>query len=244
MKYPLLAANWKMNMTRDQARSFCEDFMTQLEPAALPHVLIAPPFTALETVRSTLGGEAHVAAQNCHFVPHGAFTGEISTGMLIDLDVDAVIIGHSERRHVFHESQDLVSDRLRGVVESGLHAIYCVGETLEERESGRTFDVLGAQLEFMPELGSGLDKVTLAYEPVWAIGTGKVASVEQIAEVHGRLKDQFPGLGVLYGGSVKPDNIRSIASLSSVDGALIGGASLKVAEFLAIIRETLTVKGV
>ncbi|HPR62888.1 MAG TPA: triose-phosphate isomerase [Thermoanaerobaculia bacterium] len=244
MKYPLLAANWKMNMTRDQARTFCRDLTAKLDPASLSHVLIAPPYTAIETVASCLSGSVRIAAQNCHFAPNGAFTGEISTGMLIDLGVNAVIIGHSERRHVFHESQDLVTHRLRGVVESGLHAIYCVGETLEERESGRTFDVLEAQLEPLPNLGSALDKVTLAYEPVWAIGTGKVASVEQIAEVHGRLKERFSSLAVLYGGSVKSDNIRSIASLSSVDGALIGGASLKVDEFLAIIRETLIVKGV
>lgn len=241
---PLLAANWKMNKTRREADQFCDDLLTALSEKQLRHVMIAPQFPLLQNLCERIGSRFPVAAQNCHYESGGAFTAEVSPDLLLEIGIQWVIIGHSERRHLFGESQELVARRLSGALAKGMNVIYCIGEKLDEREEGKTFQVLDAQIAVLSDLGEGLDRTVLAYEPVWAIGTGKVAGTEQIGEVHGYLRSRFPTPPLLYGGSVKPENIDSIASLENVDGALIGGAGLDVKTFSAIVNRALEIKGV
>lgn len=241
----LLAANWKMNMTEGEAISWCQNFISYLPSRALQYVLIAPPFTLLKLVQeAVVSTPIMVSAQNCHWEEKGAFTGEISPAHLKDIKVCWSIIGHSERRHIFKEEQEMVNKRLMGALQNKLKVIYCIGEKLEEREKGNTLKIVKEQLKVLEELKELRKNVVLAYEPVWAIGTGVVAKPEQIEEVHKEIKNLYPELPVLYGGSVSDENIEEIMKIKEVDGALVGGASLNAEKFSKIVEKSLKVKGV
>jgi len=246
---PLIAGNWKMHKTLAEARELIAGIRTGLD--ACPEadqsveVLVFPSATLLFPMAKALAGsKIMLGAQNVHFEPCGAFTGEISVAMVTDTGCTHVLVGHSERRHVFGETGAMLAKKLRAWVEGGLTVVYCVGETLQEREAGRTQEVVSAQLD--AGLGEDVDlgRVILAYEPVWAIGTGRTATPEQAQQVHAfirsRLADHFgtdraESMRVLYGGSVKPDNAEAILGQNDVDGVLVGGASLVAQDFVAII---------
>jgi len=211
-------------------------------------VAVAPAFTALSKVKEALvGSSIQLFAQNCHHEKQGAFTGEVSAPMLKELGCDGVILGHSERRQYFGETEEGVNRKLKAVLEAQLHPIVCVGETLQEREGNRTWEVVSRQVRgaFAGIPGEQMGRCTLAYEPVWAIGTGKVATTAQAQEVHRLIRDWLgttfdtataDRVIVQYGGSVKPDNAAELLACGDIDGALVGGASLKPGDFLGIIR--------
>lgn len=247
---PLMAANWKMNLSLDEAR----DLLNGLKNAPIDYsrvdVLVAPPFTSLHIAQAILTEtDILIAGQNMHWESEGAFTGEISPLMLKEAGCDYVILGHSERRMLFFETSEAVNQKADAAIESGLIPIICIGETLQQREDKRTFDIITTQLN--ESLKTSCKKrnlpqsVIIAYEPVWAIGTGKTATPEMAQEVHifirGWLIENFgqttgQSIRILYGGSVKPDNSKQLVSQPDIDGALIGGASLKVDSFLSIIQ--------
>jgi triosephosphate isomerase len=247
MRRKLIAGNWKMYKTAAEAVALVEEIKKGALGAS-GDALVAPPFMALgAVVAAAKGSPVAVAAQNMHFEKEGAFTGEVSAPMLVDAGVTHVILGHSERRQYFAETDEGVAKKTKVALASSLTPISCVGETLAEREAGRTMEVVGRQL------GAILDAVTadeakrvvVAYEPVWAIGTGKVATPEQAQEVHAFIRSRIavkhgPGvadvLRILYGGSVKPDNVKGLMALPDVDGALVGGASLKADSFLKLVH--------
>lgn len=242
---PLVAANWKMYKTRAQARAFVEGFLPRLTARDVD-VVICPPFLAIETVVGLVGGHpVAVGAQDVYWEEEGAFTGEVSPVMLVEAGCHYVIVGHSERRHLFGETDGQVARKLRAALGHGLVPILCVGETLEEREGGRTEDVVGHQLESaLADLPAPAGEVVVAYEPVWAIGTGRNAEPADAAAVaafiRGSLARYLGGerasrIRVLYGGSVKPANIGGFAARPEIDGALVGGASLDAASFAAIV---------
>jgi triosephosphate isomerase len=242
---PVIAGNWKMYKGGAAGCQLAADIAKGCGDAAGVQVIVAPPFTALAAVATDLEGtRIDVAGQNLHAKSEGAFTGEVSAPMLIEAGCRWVIIGHSERRQYFGETDASVADKTKAAIAAGLRPIVCIGETLEERESGRTLDVCFRQLDAFAELlaakpGYGV----IAYEPVWAIGTGKVAGPEQAQEVHAairkRLSERHGALGdatrVLYGGSVKPDNAAGLLGCPDVDGALVGGASIDAASFCKIV---------
>jgi len=242
----LVAANWKMHKTVAESVAFAGALGSQVAVPGV-EVAIAPPFTALAALQNALAGTGiALAAQNAHFEPQGAFTGEISVGMLAELGVRYVILGHSERRQLFGESDELIAKKVHAVQAAGMRPIVCVGELLSEREAGRTFDVLARQLAGSLAAADPMKAVELvvAYEPVWAIGTGRTATPELAQEAHAfirtRLGDRF-GLDagkirIQYGGSVKPDNAVELLAQPDIDGALVGGASLDPQSFSAIIR--------
>jgi len=227
----LIAGNWKMVKTPSAAAAFCRE----LREAALPgdvDVVVAPPFVALaDAVQALAGTEIGVFAQNCHWEDEGAFTGEVSAPMLQELGVYGAIVGHSERRQLFGETDESVGRRVRHCLDAGLDVIACVGETEEQREEGETDDVLRRQVAVL-EADANL---VIAYEPVWAIGTGKTATPEIAQQAHETIKSLIDA-PVLYGGSVKPDNAVELLAQPAVDGALVGGASLDVASFAAICQ--------
>jgi triosephosphate isomerase (TIM) len=243
-----VAANWKMFKTVDEAVSFIESLQKEVGRFEDREVVVAPPFTALSAVRKAMNRENFkLAAQNCHFEDKGAYTGEISGVMLKDVGCDYVIVGHSERRHVFGETDEMVQKKVAAAFKKGLVPILCVGEVLDDRESGKTFEVVGDQLKrAVSGLGSEqAEKLVIAYEPVWAIGTGKTASPDQAQEVHAFIRDQYAslfdkkfanGIRIVYGGSVKPDNVDSLMAQPDIDGLLVGGASLEVGSFKRIIE--------
>lgn len=244
---PLLAGNWKMHTTVAEAEELARALMASPPPAGR-EVMIAPPFTALAAVGKIVAGSAvQLGAQNLCWEEKGAFTGEISPVMLRDVGCSMAIVGHSERRHIFGESDAMINRRLRGALSHGLVPVLCVGETLQEREADRTLPVLEEQvrsgLADVP-LSSG-NELVVAYEPVWAIGTGKTATVRQAQEVHcflrellGRMYEKKVAgqIRILYGGSVNPDNVDALMAENDVDGALVGGAALKAESFLRIIH--------
>ena len=249
MRRPLLAGNWKMYKTVPEGVALAQEIRAGL---ALPlrdrDVLVAPPFTALSAVAEALrGSDVLVGAQNMHWEREGAFTGEISPAMLKQVGGSHVILGHSERRHIFGESDDMVARKTRAAVDNGLTPIVCVGETLPERESSRTLEVVERQLEralrgLTPDEAS---RAVVAYEPVWAIGTGRNATPDQAQEVHAFIRKRVTtthgepaaaALRILYGGSVKPDNVDGLMAEPDVDGALVGGACLKAESFLRIVH--------
>ncbi len=246
MRVPLIAGNWKMNKTAREGASLASSLRDRLGSLEGVEVAVAPPFTALHAVGGALSGSpVRLAAQDIHWEPAGAFTGEVSAGMLQEAGVTYVIVGHSERRSYFGETNASVSKKAARCLESGLTPIVCVGETLADRDGGRAFPVVQAQLEgALAPLGPGaVDRVVVAYEPVWAIGTGRTASEEQVQEVHSHLRGLLASMGgeeraaatrILYGGSVKPDNIRGLMAQPDVDGALVGGASLDAETFASI----------
>ncbi len=247
-KVPLIAANWKMYKTIGEALAFVETLQRETEPLTDREVVIAPPFTALAAVRGAVRRQGFaVAAQNCHWEEKGAFTGEISTLMLKDIGVDYVIIGHSERRHIFQETDEGIARKVTAAFQSGLVPILCVGEKLDEREAGRTFEVVARQLEAVTQslTGDEMSRLVVAYEPVWAIGTGRTATPEQAQEAHAFIRDRCAVsfeksianlVRIVYGGSVKPDNVDSLMAQPDVDGLLVGGASLEVPSFQRIVQ--------
>ena len=245
MRRPLIAGNWKMHNTLADARQLVSALLEGIDRVKGVDVLICPSFTNLfPMAKSIAGTRIMMGAQNVHEAEQGAFTGEISAAMIKDTGCTHVIVGHSERRHVFGETSDRLGKKVRAVVDAGLIAIYCVGETLDDRDSGRTYDIVDRQLGDV--LGEGVDpeRVVVAYEPVWAIGTGVNATPEQAQEVHefirGRIGDIYDpktasATRILYGGSVKPANAAGLLSEADIDGALVGGACLVAEDFLAII---------
>lgn len=238
----VVAGNFKMNLLAGEAGALAKAIRAALEaePAAC-EVVLGPVFTSLHAVRAALeGADIGLAAQNVHFEPSGAFTGEVGAAFLVDAGCTHVIVGHSERRQLFGERDDAVHAKARAALEAGLVPIVCVGETLEERESGRAEAIVLRQTRAALE-GLSLDRVILAYEPVWAIGTGRTASPEDAQAMHAAIRASLPegaraGVRILYGGSVKPDNAEALLGQPDVDGALVGGASLKTESFLPIIR--------
>jgi triosephosphate isomerase len=218
----LIAGNWKMHKTPSETEAFCAAF----EPPNGVDVVICPPFTSL---REAFACNLPVYAQNVHWDDEGAYTGEVSAAMLLEVGVDGALVGHSERRLYFGENDETVAKRARHALDAGLGVIACVGETEEEREGGVTEDVLRRQVGVLEPHGN----LVIAYEPVWAIGTGKVATPEQVQEAHALIKSLLD-VPVLYGGSCKPENVEPIFGCPDVDGALVGGASLQVESFTAI----------
>jgi triosephosphate isomerase (TIM) len=248
MRRPVIAGNWKMYKTIAEA----VDFVARLKPlvtdASHCDVVVAPPFTALRAVaESARGSNIRVAAQDLHWDREGAHTGDVSPGMVMEAGATLAIIGHSERRHDHGETDEIVNRKLRAALAAGLEPIVCVGETLDEREGGRTHAVLERQFQegFRDLTPSDFSRIIMAYEPVWAIGTGRTATPEMAAESHGKLRARARegfgervagGLRILYGGSVKPENVRGLMAQPEIDGALVGGASLKPESFAAIVH--------
>jgi triosephosphate isomerase len=244
----LIVANWKMHKTVAEALEFAQQLQQQLGPCEAREVALAPPFTALAAVGKALRQQGFVlAGQNCHWEDHGAFTGEVSVGMLRDIGCRYVIVGHSERRQLFGETDETVQKKVSVVFKQRLQPILCVGETLTERETNRTFEVVSRQLSgaiggLSPEEA---ELLVIAYEPIWAIGTGKTATPAQAQEVHAFLRERCQCLydksianriRMVYGGSVKPDNVDILMAQPDIDGLLVGGASLEVASFKRIIQ--------
>jgi triosephosphate isomerase len=250
---PLLVGNWKMFHGGPTACDLASEIAEGVSLVEGVEVLVAPPVTALAAVAHELDGQnVGVAAQNMHAKDTGAFTGEISAPMLLACGASAVILGHSERRQLFGETDVAVGEKTASALRHGLMPIVCVGETLAERDAGQTLEVIGRQLEAaLPALAAAPGKGVVAYEPVWAIGTGRVATAAQAQEAHAALRRQLhdasPDLAVrtriLYGGSVKPDNAAELLACADVDGALVGGASLEAPSFLAIVRAAATLLG-
>ncbi|MCE9595486.1 MAG: triose-phosphate isomerase [Planctomycetes bacterium] len=248
MRKPFLAGNWKMNLDRKGSLALAKSLREKCGSRTDREVGVCPPFVYLdEVVRALAGSKLRVGAQNCSDEIEGAFTGEVSARMLKDVGVSFVIVGHSERRHLYGESDELANRKVRQALVAGLDVILCVGELLAERDQGITERVVARQLT---QGLKGVDepdlaRITIAYEPVWAIGTGRTATPEQAGEVHNYLRGVLAGLytdataaevRIQYGGSVKPDNIASLMAASNVDGALVGGASLKLDSFLSIVE--------
>jgi triosephosphate isomerase len=245
---PLIAGNWKMHCTQAEATALAAGVKAGVGSLSGREVLFAPPFTALDAVaRAIRGSSLLLAGQNLHWEAKGAFTGEVSAAMLRDAGCTHVIIGHSERRQYFGETDETVNKRVVAAQQAELVPIICVGETLEQRESGTTFVVIDQQLRrgLLGVGGGAIGALVIAYEPVWAIGTGRVATPEQAQEVHATIRRTLAEIGgreaaaacrILYGGSVKPDNIDELMQKPDIDGALVGGASLQVESFVRIAK--------
>lgn len=245
---PLIAGNWKMHKTCEEAQQAAAALVELTAGASSVEVMIAPAFTALVSVAGALkGSRIFLGGQNLHWESQGAFTGEISAQMLLSAGCSHVIIGHSERRQYFGETDETVNKKIGAAVDAGLVPVMCVGETEAEREAGKTFSILDKQIQKGLEGLSfeRLKRLVVAYEPVWAIGTGKTATSEQAQEAHRYIRDQLEkGYGspladsvrILYGGSVKPDNIAELMALPDLDGALVGGASLDPEVFSRIVN--------
>ena len=246
MRKPIIAGNWKMHKTIAEALEFVNDVKDRVDNDKVEAVICAP-FTLLKDLKeATKGTNIKIGAQNMHFEEKGAFTGEISPLMLKELDMDYVVIGHSERRQYFNETNETINKKVLKALEVGIDPILCVGETLEEREAGNTKDVCKVQVEKALENVSKEDlaKVVIAYEPVWAIGTGKTATSEDandviayirevVANLYGELANE---VRIQYGGSVKPSNVAEIMNQSDIDGALVGGASLEANDYVKLVN--------
>jgi triosephosphate isomerase len=240
----IIAGNWKMNMTVSEALALARGVVSGMGSRENLEVVMCPPFTALQAVNEALEGTpVQLGAQNVYFESSGARTGEIAPPMLKELGVTYVIAGHSERRKYLEETDETINRKVRAILEAGMTPILCIGETLEQREDERAKDVVLSQLHNGLEGidAKDLGSVVLAYEPVWAIGTGRTASTEDVKEMHSvireNLGDQGSVMTVLYGGSVNPENVEELTATEGVDGGLIGGASLKTDTFLAIIEK-------
>ena len=234
----LIAGNWKMNKGAHEARAFAARLRHLPDRAADVQIVLCPPFVSLHATLQGLGSDSRVQvyAQNVHWELEGAFTGEVSAPMLLELGVKGAIVGHSERRTLFGETDEMVRRRAGAALEAGLAVIACVGETEDEREAGETEQVLRRQVPGLPEH----ERLVIAYEPVWAIGTGRTASPETAQEAHAFVKSLHPAR-VLYGGSVNPENAGSLLAQPDVDGALVGGASLDPTAFESICLTAATV---
>ncbi|MDD2431481.1 MAG: triose-phosphate isomerase [Firmicutes bacterium] len=248
MRTPIIAGNWKMNNTVEEALSLVRELKETLNDVKDREVVVCPSFTALYAVANELKGtNLKLGAQNCYFEDEGAYTGEISPVMLKDLGVEYVVIGHSERRTYFNENDDLVNKKAKALLQKGLKPIICVGETLEQREAGETETLVRKQV-FRDLDGIEpyqLKDVVIAYEPIWAIGTGKTATSQEanrvIALIRATIKEMYSEkeantLRIQYGGSVKPGNAKDLMNQRDIDGALVGGASLKAESFEAIVK--------
>lgn len=246
-KKPLMAANWKMHKTRLDARQFISDLITCVQPNALDHkvdMVICPPFTSLEILSDSLLQTTPTAwslgAQTMDYHDQGAYTGEVSAQMLTDLSVSFVIVGHSERRAYYQETDQTVNLKIKQALANRITPIICVGESLEQRESGQTDNCVQNQVQLALE---GLtpdqrERVIFAYEPIWAIGTGKVCQAQEANRVNGLIRQwaQNDAIRVLYGGSMKPDNVVELMNQPHIDGGLVGGASLEVSSFVALVE--------
>jgi len=245
---PLVAANWKMYKTIAEAISFVKMIQEETGPCDDREVVIAPPYTALKAVRDILKQPGYsLAAQNSHWEEKGAFTGEVSPVMLKDIGCEYTIVGHSERRQLFGESDRTVHLKAASLFKAGIVPVVCVGEVLDQREQGKTFEVIGGQVDGALN-GLSLaqaERLVIAYEPVWAIGTGRTATPGQAQEVHAFIRERVKSIfnkdvekkaRILYGGSVKPDNIDALMAEPDIDGALVGGASLEVGSFRRLIQ--------
>ncbi len=248
IRLPFIAGNWKMNKMAAEAVDLVRQIRASLSGVAGVEVAVAPPYTALYAVQKELEGSSIVlAAQNLFWEEKGAYTGEIAPLMLKELGCRYVIIGHSERRQFFGETDETVNKKMRAALNQGLNPIFCIGESLKEKEEEKAFEVIGTQL------GRGLqgvtekemEKVVIAYEPVWAIGTGKTATPQQAGDVHQFIRRRLEtlytpgiaeGIRIQYGGSVTPENVKGLLSQRDIDGALVGGASLKAETFSKIVR--------
>jgi triosephosphate isomerase len=248
MRKKLIAANWKMFKTPDQSRDFFRDFLPLVQDHLRDEIAVCPPFVDLPAaVEAARGSNVSIGGQNFYWEKEGAFTGEISAGMLLAVGATHVIIGHSERRQYFGETDDTVNMKLKVALDAGLTPIVCVGEVLEEREANLTDDVLRRQClrAFHAISGKKAGKLVVAYEPVWAIGTGKTATPQMASDAHAIIRgeaakafgDNFAAnLRILYGGSVKPENAKALMSEQEIDGGLVGGASLDAKSFAAIVK--------
>ncbi len=239
----IFAANWKLHKNPKETRDFFNEWGKQYKAASGSEVIFFPPATSLEAASTSLSGSPiHWGSQNCFAEVKGAFTGEISAQVVKDLGGQYVLIGHSERRSVFLENDDLIAKKVKLVQGLGLIPMLCIGETLPEREAGKTLQVLKTQLEKGLSQAEKNKPLVVAYEPVWAIGTGKVATPDQVREAHQAVQKMVQDLGfsaelpLLYGGSVKPDNAKELIAIPHVHGFLVGGASLEVSSFLAICQ--------
>lgn len=250
MRKPVIAGNWKMNMSPEGAAELVDGLWSSISGQDKVEVVVCPPFVDIPKVSEVIKNKAmeiSLGAQNMHWEESGAFTGEISPVMLLDLAVTHVVIGHSERRQFFGESDQGVNRKVKSALEHGLVPIMCVGESLKQREAGEMEDVISSQVKcglFEIE-GSGLSSIIVAYEPIWAIGTGKAATEKDAQEVIGMIRNIISevlgeevaaAIRILYGGSVKSDNIKSFMEMPDIDGALVGGASLKPEGFAEIVR--------
>ncbi len=248
MRKPIIAGNWKLFKTQLEAVDFVNSIKPLVANQQNVEIVIAPVFTALAAAAQAMqGSNIRLAAQDCFWEEGGAFTGEVSPGLLKDVGCSHVIIGHSERRQYFGETDETVNKKTRAAIAQGLVVLLCVGESLAEREAGDTFKVIEGQIKGgLAGISSAeLDKLVVAYEPVWAIGTGKTASDEQAQEVHSFIRKlvselyrqaDADKLRILYGGSVKPENAKGLMSQPDIDGALVGGASLKPDSFAGIVN--------
>jgi len=246
MRRPLIAGNWKMNTNRAEAVALAEDLVAKVDAGAKFEMLVCPPYAYLEAVGGVVrNSPIALGAQNMYHKPQGAFTGEISGPMLRDLGCQWVVLGHSERRHVLGESDADVNLKVKAALDHELTPILCVGETLQQRKAGKTLAVIRSQFAGSLDglAAEQINRCVLAYEPVWAIGTGETATPEQAEEVHADLRsilaDRYnaeiaASVRILYGGSVKPRNAADLLKQENIDGALVGGASLKAEDFLAI----------
>ena len=248
MRKIFVAGNWKMFTSMSEGESLVKGLAAKLKSVKGLEVAVCPPFVYLPTVSAAAAGSAvKVGGQNCYFESKGAFTGEVAPQMLTDVGCEYVILGHSERRHVMGESDELIAKKVVAALGAGLKVILCVGELLQERESGKTEDVVKRQIEsgLFGLSAEQMKKVTVAYEPVWAIGTGRTATKEQAQEVHQAIralieklysKDIAAAMRIQYGGSAKPSNTAELMAQPDVDGLLVGGASLKVEDFAQMIK--------
>jgi triosephosphate isomerase len=244
MRRPFIAANWKMNKTVHETADFISEFIPEVKDVKEVDIILAPPFTSLGAASEKLKQtNVILAAQDVFYEEKGAYTGEVSPVMIVDIGCKYVIIGHSERRQYFKETDEVINKKIKASKNAGLKVIFCIGESLEAREAGKTFDILKRQLD-EGLVGVNPDNIVIAYEPIWAIGTGKTATPEQAQEVHAYIRDRLrkaygnkaDELCILYGGSVTPDNVDSLMACQDVDGALVGGASLKVESFTRIVK--------
>lgn len=248
MRKIIIAGNWKMNKTIGEAISLVKELRKLVKDFGDREIIVCPPFTSLAAIGAELkGSNIELGSQNMHFEEKGAFTGEISSLMLKEIGVEYVILGHSERRHVFNEGDELINKKIKSALENKLKPIFCVGETLKEKEKDRTKQVVEEQINngLKDVKKKEMKEMVIAYEPVWAIGTGKNATPEQAEEIHlfirKLLGDVFDskigeGISILYGGSVKPGNIKELIAKDNIDGVLVGGASLDAKSFSEIVK--------
>jgi triosephosphate isomerase len=247
----IIAGNWKMNKTASEAKALVEELKGKVKDITSVEIVVCPPFTSLDAaVKAAAGSNVKVGAQNIHWAENGAFTGEISAQMLKETGVEYVIIGHSERRQYFGETDETVNKRLKAALAAGLKPMVCVGELLEDREGGNTEKVLFTQLEggLSGISAEQMEQIVIAYEPVWAIGTGKTATPEMADETHCYIRQQLGDMfsqevaekiRIQYGGSMKADNAAALVAQPNIDGGLIGGASLKADSFADLIRNSI-----
>lgn len=243
MLKPIVAGNWKMNKTPREGKTFIIDVVSSLPIINNVNVIFCPPFTSLYNI--DISPPYYLGAQNCFYKGQGAYTGEISIEMLLECNVEYVIIGHSERRHIFHENNELIGKKMSRVINAGMKPILCIGETIDEMNNGKTYDIIEEQIIKGLTNVKSIDNIIIAYEPVWAIGTGLTATVEKINEIHTFIRkilsrlytnnnsDKTP---ILYGGSVNSDNANELISIDGVNGFLIGGASLDVIKFTDVVK--------